>query len=84
MQDTGLAGQQAGDMGIGGDTKQFVEGWLTRAVVADRYFTNPDDAIDVYDVATYAASEGYRGHMVAASVTVGVQTLFAKCPCLGE
>ena len=45
MQDAGLAGHQAGDVGIGRETQNLVEGRLARAVIADREFADAEQRL---------------------------------------
>ena len=49
MRDARLAGHQTCDMRFTRQSKQFIESWLTRAVVAKGQLTNANDTIDMDD-----------------------------------
>jgi hypothetical protein len=84
VQDAGLAGDHAGDVGVGGDAQELVEGGLGGAVVGEGELADADDRVDEDDVAADAAGEGGDRELVAAGVAVGGQALVAQAEGAGD
>ena len=78
VQHAGLAGHEAGHVGIGGETENFIEGRLARAVVADRQFADAEQRLEQHQVSTHAARQGREGDVIAAGVAERVEALFAQ------
>lgn len=78
VQHAGLAGHEAGHVGIGGETENFIEGRLARAVVADRQFADAEQRLEQHQVSMHAARQGREGDVIAAGVAERVEALFAQ------
>ena len=78
MQDAGLAGHHASDMALGGDSQQFVQRGLARAMIADRDFADADQRLDEHQVAAHAAGQRRGRHVIAAGVSVSIEPFFAQ------
>jgi hypothetical protein len=84
VHDAGLAGDHAGDVGVGGDAQQLVEGRLRGAVVRERELADAEDRVDINDVGAGRAGERDQRELVAAGVAVGVQALFTQAEGAGD
>ena len=84
MHDAGLAGDHDRPRVLAGDAQQLVERGLAGAVIAERDLTDADHRIDVHDVASHAAGQCYRRHVIAAGVAIGVEALFAQAAGFGQ
>ena len=78
MQDARLARHHAGDVAFGCDPQQLIEGRLARSMVADRNLADADQRFDEHQIATHAAGERRRWHVIATGVAVSVESFFAQ------
>ena len=68
-----------GDVALGRDSQQLVERRLARAMIADRHFTDADQRLDEDEIAAHAARERCGRNVIAARVSVSVESFFAQC-----
>ncbi len=78
VQHAGFAGHEAGHVGIGGETENFIEGRLARAVVADREFADPEQRLEQHQVSTHVARQRREGDVIAAGVAERVEAFLAQ------
>ena len=78
MQHSGLAGHQSGDVRLGRDADEFIEGRLAGAVVADRQLADADHRVEEHDVAADAACQRDRRQVIAAAPRERAQPLLAQ------
>ena len=65
-------------LAVAGETENFIEGWLARAVVADREFADPEQRLEQHQVSTHAARQGREGDVIAAGVAERVEAFLAQ------
>ena len=84
VQDAGLAGHEARDVGVGRETQDLVEGGLAGTVIADRDFADAEQRLEQDQVGADAGSECGQRHVVATRIAVGVEAFLAQRVHLGE
>jgi hypothetical protein len=82
VKNAGFACYQTRDMHVTCDPQNFVESWLTGAVIADGHFANANDRIKMHYIVPHTAYQGHRRQVVTASMAPGAHTFLAKCASL--
>jgi hypothetical protein len=78
MQDSCLAGNQAGNMSITREPQKLVQCRLTRAMITHRDLSDTNHRVDVNDIVANPSGQRYRRYVVATSVTPGVKALLTQ------
>jgi hypothetical protein len=67
-------------MRVGCHSEELIQGRLARAMVAQGNLADPDDAIDMNNIASHSSGHGRRGEVISARQAIGAEALVEEPP----